>query len=157
MNNSTPAMPIARRSVAKTGLKTALAAVQAGEIDATFRAVAAGPLPGDLVADLVIEDPLQLLAGPAHPLAGARSLTPGDLAGHRIWIPGIRPGTEWAAFYANLAAAYGLRIDGLGPNFGTEALLDAIADSAGLATLVGASDRYIWPAGYDLRRHFAKI
>lgn len=36
--------------------------------------------------------------------------------------PGIRPGTEWAAFYQALSEAFGPSIDALGPNFGDEAL-----------------------------------
>ncbi|MEU5019343.1 LysR family transcriptional regulator [Streptomyces angustmyceticus] len=86
------------------------------------------------------------------PLADAPWASPADLAGHHIWIPGIRPGTEWAAFYQALSEAFGLSIDGLGPNFGDEALMDALADSASLATLVGSGDRYLWPQTHDLRR-----
>jgi DNA-binding transcriptional LysR family regulator len=129
----------------------AVDALRRGEIDATFRAVY-GPLPAEITALRVLDDPLQLLAGPSHPLAGAATLRPSELSGHRIWIPGIRPGTEWATFYRELAAAYDLRIDALGPDFGTEALMEEIAGSAGLATLVGSGDRYVWPAAYDLRR-----
>jgi hypothetical protein len=35
---------------------------------------------------------------------------------------------------------------------GNEVLLDTLADSADVATLVGARDRYIWPTNHDLRR-----
>ena len=42
--------------------------------------------------------------------------------------------------------------DRIGPNFGTEPLLDVLADSATLATLVGEHTRLLWPADYDLRR-----
>ena len=45
-------------------------------------------------------------------------------------MPGIVPGTEWAAYYAELAAAFGLTIDSRGPNFGLEPLLETIAGSA---------------------------
>ena len=62
------------------------------------------------------------------------------------------PGTEWEKFYRSLSAAFGLSIDALGPNFGDEALMDALADSASLATLVGSGDRYLWPESYGLRR-----
>ena len=79
-------------------------------------------------------------------------MRPADLAGHRIWIPGIRPGTEWAAFYEALSHDFGLSIDALGPSFGDEALMDALADSGALATLVGSGDRYLWPHSHDLRR-----
>jgi hypothetical protein len=67
-------------------------------------------------------------------------------------VPGIAPRSEWAEFYDQLATDFDLRIDAAGPNFGTEVLLDALADSADVATLVGARDRYIWPTNYDLRR-----
>lgn len=131
---------------------TAIEAVLAGEIDATFRAVPAGDLPEGVSAERVLDDPLQLLVGPGHPLAAAKSLTPADLAGHRIWIPGIKQGTEWAAYYDELTEAFDLRIDAVGPDFGTEALMDSIADSTALATLIGTRDRYVWPATHDLRR-----
>ena len=79
-------------------------------------------------------------------------VTPAQLAGHRIWIPGIVPGTEWAAYYDELAVAFGLTINAVGPNFGTESLLDMIADSADLVSLVGEQTRLLWPADYGLRR-----
>lgn len=134
-----------------SNVESAVAALLAGDIDATFRAVP-GELPPGVSAERVLDDPLQLLVGPAHPLAGARELRPAELAGHRIWIPGIKAGTEWAAFYAELAAAFPLRIDAVGPDFGPEAMMDTLADSAEVATLVGSGDRYLWPVGHDLRR-----
>lgn len=39
-----------------------------------------------------------------------------------------------------------------GPDFGTEPLLDTIADSPLLATFVGEQTRVLWPADHDLRR-----
>jgi len=117
----------------------AVAAVRSGAIDASFRAITvpARELPGDVATARVFDDPLQLLTGPAHALAGADAVTPAQLAAHRIWMPGIVVGTEWAAFYDELAAAFGLTIDTVGPNFGTDAMLDAIADSSALATFIG--------------------
>ena len=85
--------------------------------------------------------------GPDHPLAAARSVRLRDLAGHRIWIPGIVEGSEWAAFYAALAAEFGLEIDALGPNFGTEALVETLAGSSTVATFAGER-----PAAPGLRR-----
>jgi DNA-binding transcriptional LysR family regulator len=132
----------------------AIAAVRAGTIDASFRAVTVPTrqLPDDIEATRVLDEPLQLLTGPAHEFAGAGAVTPTELAGHRIWMPGIVTGTEWAAYYDELAAAFGLAIDTTGPNFGTEPLLDMIADSSALATLVGEQTRLVWPVGHDLRR-----
>jgi len=131
----------------------AIAAAAAGAIDAAFRAVHQPErLPGGVRAGRVFDEPVQLLTGPDHELAGAAGVTPAQLAGHRIWMPGIVPGTEWAAFYAGLAAAFGLSIDSRGPNFGLAPLLETIAGSATVATLVGEQTQLSWPAEYGLRR-----
>lgn len=129
----------------------AVAAVRDGTIDASFRAVLR-PLPEEVTATPVHDEPLQLLTGAAHALAGADSVPLAELAGRRIWMPGIVSGTEWAAYYAALAAEFGLTIDTTGPNLGIELLLDMIADSAVVATFVGARTRLIWPESLDLRR-----
>jgi len=129
---------------------SAVAAVQAGSIDASFRAV--DVLPDDVESTWVFDEPLQLLCGPGHALAGAATVTSGQLRGHRIRMPGIVPGTEWGAYYAELADVFGLSIDAAGPNFGTEVVLDELAGSGEVATLVGAGVRLSWPAGHDLRR-----
>ncbi|MFE4358364.1 MULTISPECIES: LysR family transcriptional regulator [Streptomycetaceae] len=135
-------------------IETAVAAVRSGTIDATFRAVAmpGRPLPEDIASVRVLDEPLHLLTGPAHALAGARTLTVADLAGHRIWMPGIVPGTEWGAYYADLVAEFGLTIEATGPNFGSDALLDTIADTPALATFMSERTRLVWPAAHGLRR-----
>ncbi|MBJ7906716.1 LysR family transcriptional regulator [Streptomyces sp. NPDC091385] len=135
-------------------IETAVTAIRSGAIDASFRAVAAPgrPLPEDIASVRVLDEPLQLLTGPAHALAGARSVTLARLAGHRIWMPGVAPGTEWAAYYDDLAAEFGLTIEVTGPNFGSDALLDTIADTPALATFMGEPTRLVWPAGHGLRR-----
>ncbi|MET8813861.1 LysR family transcriptional regulator [Streptomyces sp. NPDC004549] len=135
-------------------IETAVTAIRSGAIDASFRAVAAPgrPLPEDIASVRVLDEPLQLLTGPAHALAGARSVPLARLAGHRIWMPGVAPGTEWAAYYDDLAAEFGLTIEVTGPNFGSDALLDTIADTPALATFMGEPTRLVWPAGHGLRR-----
>ena len=131
----------------------AIAAVEAGAVDATFHGVPTRRhLPEGIETSCVIHEAHELLVGPRHPLAAARAVTPGRLAGHRIWMPGLAARGEVADYYAELAAAFGLTIDMIGPVFGNEALLDEIADSADLATLVGVRSRYLWPDHYDLRR-----
>lgn len=127
-------------------------AVLEGSLDASFRALPSDQVPEGIRAERLLDVPLQLLVGPAHPLAGQERVQTADLAGHRIWIPGIRPGTEWELFYRSLSQDFELSIDALGPNFGDEALMDALAGSGSLATLVGTDDRYLWPDSYDLRR-----
>ncbi len=135
-------------------VETAVAAIRSGAIDASFRAVAVPgrPLPEDIESVWVLDETLQLLTGPAHALAGARSVTVAQLAGHRIWMPGIVPGTEWAAYYDDLVAEFGLTIEATGPNFGSDALLDTIADTPALATFMGEQTRLVWPADHGLRR-----
>lgn len=132
----------------------ATAAVEAGTIDATFHAVTvpARQLPRAIRTARVIDELHEVLVGPRHALANARTVTPAQLAEHRIWMPGLAAGTEWASYYDELAAAFGLTIDVVGPVFGNEALMAEIADSAQLATFVGERTRYLWPDSYDLRR-----
>jgi DNA-binding transcriptional LysR family regulator len=133
--------------------RAAVAAVQAGDVDATFRTITdPAALPRDLQMIRAFDSPLELLVGPRHPLASARALTPAQLRRHRIWVPGIAPRSEWAEFYDQLTTEFDLRVDAAGPNFGNEVLLDTLADSADVATLVGARDRYVWPTSYDIRR-----
>ncbi|MFJ2868444.1 LysR family transcriptional regulator [Kitasatospora sp. NPDC087314] len=135
-------------------IETAVTAIRSGAIDASFRAVAAPgrPLPEEIESVRVLDEPLQLLTGPAHALAGARSVTVAELVGHRIWMSGIVPGTEWGAYYDDLVAEFGLTIEATGPDFGSDALLDTIADTPALATLMGEHTRLIWPADHGLRR-----
>ncbi|MFD5781527.1 LysR family transcriptional regulator [Streptomyces sp. NPDC058220] len=132
----------------------AINAIRAGTIDASFRAVTmpGRQLPDDIGVARAFDEPIQLLTGPAHELAAARAVTPAELAGHRIWVPGIVPGTEWAAYYDALATAFALTIETTGPDFGTEPLLDTLADSRSLATFVGERTHLLWPADHDLRR-----
>ena len=51
-----------------------------------------------------------------------------------------------------MAAEFGLRIEQTHPDFGTEPLLDVIADSADIATFVPERMQILWPDGHDLRR-----
>ncbi|GAA4364245.1 LysR family transcriptional regulator [Actinomadura verrucosospora] len=133
--------------------RAAVAAVEAGDVDASFRTVTdPAVLPSGVRMVRAFDSPLELLVGPRHPLASARKLTPPRLRGHRIWVPGITPRSEWGEFYDQLATEFDLRIDAAGPHFGDDVLLDVLADSAEVATLVGARDRYVWPATHDLRR-----
>jgi DNA-binding transcriptional LysR family regulator len=132
----------------------AIAAVGSGLVDASFRALTmpAWRLPDGIAATRALDEPIQLLTGPAHELAAAPAVRPAELAGHRIWMPGLVSGTEWGAYYDELAAVFELSIDVTGPEFGSEPLLDTIASTADLATLVGEQTHLVWPAGWDLRR-----
>jgi DNA-binding transcriptional LysR family regulator len=132
----------------------AIAALQGGTIDASFRAVNSpvSQLPAGIKKIQAGGDVHQLLVGPKHPLAAARSVTPADLVGLRIWMPGMLAGSEWALYFDDLADAFGLTIERVGPYFGPEHLLDVLADSSTLAHLSGEHTRILWPDHYDLRR-----
>ncbi|GAB3889569.1 hypothetical protein GCM10029964_059470 [Kibdelosporangium lantanae] len=110
------------------------------------------PLPDGVHAARVYDESLYLITGPAHPLASNGTVALPRLAGHRIRMPGNVPGTEWAAYYDDLAATFGLAIDPVGPNFGIDALLDAVAADPDVGTFIGDGMRLTVPAGYDLRR-----
>ena len=126
----------------------AIAAVRSGTIDASFRAVTmpARRLPDGIRAARVLDEPVQLLTGPAHEFATACAVTPAELARHRIWMPSIVTGTEWAAYYDELAGAFGLTIDPSVRTSGPSPCLDALAGSAELATFVGEQTWVLWPA-----------
>ncbi|MBY8888535.1 LysR family transcriptional regulator [Streptomyces sp. PTM05] len=132
----------------------AVEAIASGAVDASFRAVTmpGRRLPDEVRAVRAFDEPVELLVGPAHALAAARAVTPAELAGHRIWMPGLVPGTESTAYYADLADAFGLTIEITGPDFGTQPLLDTLAGSGALATFVGERTRLVWPAEHGLRR-----
>jgi DNA-binding transcriptional LysR family regulator len=130
---------------------SALAEIGAGTLDATFRSLRDRNVPRELRSARVIDDRHQFLVGPRHPLANARTVTPAELAEHPIWMPGMTD-PEPLGYYDDLAKAFGLTIDTIGPSFGMEALLAEIADSTQLATLVGEGSRHLWPESYDLRR-----
>lgn len=134
--------------------QTAIAALQAGTIDASFRAVGspASQLPEEIEAAPAVGDTHHLLVGPTHPLASARSITLGDLVGQRIWMPGMIPGSEWDIYFDDLADTFGLTIERVGPFFGSEHLFDELADSSTLAHLAGEHARLVWPGHHDLRR-----
>jgi len=132
----------------------AIAAVREGTIDASFRAltIPAAELPDGLEAARVLDEPVQLLTGPKHAYADAVAVKPAELAGLWIWMPGVVPGTEWGAYYQAFADSFGLTIDTTGPSSGTEPLLDVVAASPAVATLVGGHIHLLWPDDYDLRR-----
>jgi DNA-binding transcriptional LysR family regulator len=141
--------------VTLTGVEaeSALAEISAGTLDATFRSLrnSARTVPSGLRSARVIDDRHELLVGPRHPLAHNRTVTPAELAQHPVWMPGMAD-SEPVGYYEDLAKAFGLTIDTIGPSFGVDTLLADIAGSSQRATFVCEGSRYLWPESYDLRR-----
>jgi DNA-binding transcriptional LysR family regulator len=132
----------------------AFAAIDAGTIDASVRAVSVPRrrLPAGIRFMRAFEEPEQLLVGPRHALADEKQVTPAQLRGHRIWMPVLPTGSEWADYFDAVVAAFGLRIEETHPDFGTEPLHDVIAGAADIATFVPEQMEILWPDGHDLRR-----
>ncbi|MGD0560203.1 MAG: LysR family transcriptional regulator [Streptosporangiaceae bacterium] len=133
------------------GSEQAMAAVHDGTVDAAF-CMLRWPLPEGATSMPAVDDVHELLVGPEHPFANARSVTPRELVGHRIWVPGISVSPDAAAYYAELTAAFWLKIDAAGPSFGMEHVLDMVSESASLATFTSPGMRLMWTLQHDLRR-----
>ena len=68
------------------------------------------------------------------------------LAEYPVTRVGVSP------LFDDLADAFGLTIERVGPYFGSEHLFDVLADSSTLAHLAGEQTRLVWPGHHDLRR-----
>ncbi|GAA1947351.1 LysR family transcriptional regulator [Amycolatopsis minnesotensis] len=126
-------------------------ALRDGEIDAGF-AYLREPVGAGLEHAFAYLDPVQVVVGNRHPLAAARSVRMAELAPFRVWMPGIAGGSEWEDFYRELSEDFGITVDATGPDFGIEALLDVVAESATTLTFVGDRTSIVWPQDHDLRR-----
>lgn len=125
------------------GAPSTVAVVAEGTVDAAFARVA-GTLDAALAATPAYLEPLHLLVGQRHPLAARTEIGPDDLASVTVWMPGNTPRAEWTAFYEELSADTGLRVDTTGPNWGTDHLLDALADADDWAFFGGERTRLPW-------------
>lgn len=136
------------------GAAGACRSLLAGEIDAGFAYLR--DVPGELDSALAWTyaclEPLQVIAGFRHPLSGARTVRPEELARHRAWVPGIAEGSEWETFFADFAAEFGVEIDPTGYAVGSESVFDAVAASRSLVTFVGERSRIGWPGNLGLVR-----
>ncbi|MET9992342.1 LysR family transcriptional regulator [Streptomyces mutabilis] len=135
-------------------VRAAVDAIRSGAVDASFRCVTMPglELPDGIEATPLFDEPLHLVTGPAHEFAATQEITPAQLAGHRVWMPGNVPGAEWSAYYDALAAEFGFTIDTAGPNFGVEDLLDTIAESSTVATFLSDRTPLVKPTVQGLRR-----
>ncbi|WP_280420292.1 LysR family transcriptional regulator [Nocardia carnea] len=127
---------------------TSRAALVAGRVDAAFARAHGGPraLPARIAAAPFHLDPLHLLVGKDHPLAGRAAVPLAELAGVTVWVPGTSVESEWADYYRELSRYSGVVIDSrrraeLFPDIPAdrgpapiETLIEHIAGSESLAT-----------------------
>jgi DNA-binding transcriptional LysR family regulator len=129
--------------ISSKGRPSPVEAVLRGAVDSAFVRVL-GPLDPALAHTPVYLDPLHVLVGNRHPLAGRKQVDVADLTGAVAWMPGNTPGTEWTAWFDDLALEFGLRIETHSPNFGIEHLLDEVAATPGALTFAGEGVRVPW-------------
>nr|WP_202454899.1 LysR family transcriptional regulator [Streptomyces sp. SID8367] len=143
--------------VVRAAGRAALEAVRDGGVDAAFWAhsLPAERLPAPVRTARVLDEPVILAVGSAHPLAGAQNVSPAELAGLRILMPGLDPTTEWGAYYAAFAAAFGIRLDASAPAFGMEHMARTITASDDLGTFIGTRTPLTRPTGLGL--HFLTV
>ncbi|WP_067453049.1 LysR family transcriptional regulator [Actinomadura macra] len=129
--------------VTSDGLTSAAPALRAGRIDAFFGRAVAG-LDAPLVHAPVYLEPLHLLAGRGHPLAGRSAVPISDLGGTTAWMPGNARDSEWSEFYRHLSADFAIGIDLSGPNFGYEHFVERIGSSDSVYSFIGEKTRIPW-------------
>ncbi|WP_207755675.1 LysR family transcriptional regulator [Nonomuraea cypriaca] len=128
--------------VTSHGLRSARGALARGSVDAAFCRVD-GVTEEELVSSPAYLEPVHVLVGRDHPLAGLRRVEMARLSGSTVWMPGNVAGSEWAEYHRFLGLAFDLRIDTSGPDFGWEHLVAEVG-SRDLVTLVGEKCRLPW-------------
>ncbi len=130
-----------------------------GRADAAFARAHGGPrpLPPAVAAAPAYLDPVHLLVGRRHRLAGRSTVTLAEAGELTVWIPGAGVPSEWADFYRELSDHCGVDVDITprskretpGPD-GITAMVELIAESATLCTL--SSDYFRNPWHPHIRR-----
>lgn len=139
-----------------------------GRVDATLARPHGGPrrLPAGIGCVAAYLEPLHLLVGRNHPLAGRTAVTPSEIVPYPVWVPGASVPSEWADYYREWSAFSGIEVltgrvpggppereddreKGRGP-FGLDAVLDRLAASDTLANFAG--DGYHLPWHPNIRR-----
>ncbi|MGI5225074.1 LysR family transcriptional regulator [Actinoallomurus sp. CA-142502] len=128
--------------ITSNGFRSAREALIRGSVDAAFCRVGAG-LEEELVAAPVYLEPLHLLVGRDHPLAGLTRVEIARLSGTTVWMPGNVAGSEWAEYYDFLGADFGIRMDTSGPDFGWEHFVAEVVSGRG-ASFIGEGTRVPW-------------
>lgn len=127
--------------ITSNGLRSARSALIRGSVDAAY--CRAPEVPEEIVCVPAFLEPLHLLVGRDHPLAGRTRVEMARLSGTTVWMPGNVAGSEWAEYYDLLGAAFDIRIDTSGPDFGWEHFVAGVVSGRG-ASFVGERTRLPW-------------
>jgi DNA-binding transcriptional LysR family regulator len=102
-----------------------------GSLDAAFGR-APGALPPGIERIPACLEPIPVLVGRRHRLAGRRRVPMEELSGLTAWMPGNARDSEWAEYYRFLSAEFGVQIDSSGPVFGRDHIMEKIGASRDL-------------------------
>jgi DNA-binding transcriptional LysR family regulator len=126
-----------------TAFRSGRDALLNGRVDAAFARPHGGPgrLPAGIGIVPAYVEPLHLLVGKDHPLAGRPAVTPADIVPYPSWAPGASVPSEWADFYRELTASTAITIlTGRTPGGAPEREGD-MATGRGMAGKVAVLDR----------------
>jgi DNA-binding transcriptional LysR family regulator len=107
------------------------AALSGGSVDAAFGR-ATGTLPTGIERLPAWLEPIPVLVGRRHRLAGHTRVPAEELSGLTAWMPGNARDSEWAEYYRFLSADFGVQIDTSGPVFGGDHMMEKIGASRDL-------------------------
>lgn len=96
-----------------------------------------GPWPTDVERRHLLHEPICLLVGPDHPLAGRDAIPMRELAGESVWFPMTGAPREWRTLMEELAGEFGLQLDTHGSTMGFEHFVSSVG--AGAVSLIGAA------------------
>ncbi|MGV9680843.1 LysR family transcriptional regulator [Nocardia sp. NPDC003482] len=118
-------------------------ALVAGRVDAAFARRFGGPrsLPDEICCAPAYLEPLQLLVGKGHPLAGRVEVSLAEASAYPAWVPGAAVPSEWADFYRELSEFAGITVETGGQPESIDAVLERVAASRALTTFTGTGFR----------------
>lgn len=123
----------------RRGLLAALSAMARNEIDVAFgRTRDLGqPLPPHLSQAVVRLEPMHVLLGDTHPLAGRAVLRPAELRDVGLWTPDTGSAHEWDAFLNRFARTFGVPLAFERPAATLEELVERIRREPARVMLTG--------------------
>ncbi|MBW4718197.1 LysR family transcriptional regulator [Saccharothrix sp. SC076] len=127
--------------VTSTGLRASRGALRTGAVDAAFARVTGSVAAEGLASTPAHLEPTLVIVAAGHPLAGRGRVGMAELAGATAWMPGNAPNSEWAEFWDEVSADFGVRIDTTGPNFGYEHFVGGVAADPDRIAFIGEQCR----------------